>query len=313
MAYNSGYNPDALPAHAEPEQAAQMISYQQRQQQQQQQQQQKPAPVVRPTSHSNPAPFNRPSQVPYQNRPPPPIPQPVMHEHSQHQAYPRPSANSSYNSYNTRPYGPASSPPQPGYGFGPPPTNPPRRSPPVSRPPGTPAPPSGTTDSSLFPLFQAVDKDQNGQLTARELEAALVNGDFTTFDPHTVRMMVRMFDGDGDGAIDFDEFCKLWSFLAAWRNLFDRFDEDRSGYISLDEFSNALTEFGYHLTPSFVSFLFKTYDKSKGGGNMSFDLFVQSCISLKKLTDIFKGYDKDRDGYIMLSFEEFLTEMLRQR
>ena len=40
---------------------------------------------------------------------------------------------------------------------------------------------------------------------------------------------------------------------------------------------------------------------------MSFDLFVQSCISLKKMTDIFKGYDKDRDGYIMLSFEEFLT------
>ena len=40
---------------------------------------------------------------------------------------------------------------------------------------------------------------------------------------------------------------------------------------------------------------------------MSFDLFVQSCISLKKMTDVFKGYDKDRDGYIMLSFEEFLT------
>lgn len=95
--------------------------------------------------------------------------------------------------------------------------------------------------------------------------------------------------------------------MAAWRSLFDRFDEDRSGYISLDEFSNALTEFGYHLSPSFVAFLFKTYDKSKGGGNMSFDLFVQSCISLKKMTDIFKGYDKDRDGYIMLSFEEFLT------
>lgn len=95
--------------------------------------------------------------------------------------------------------------------------------------------------------------------------------------------------------------------MAAWRNLFDRFDEDRSGYISLDEFSNALTEFGYHLSPSFVTFLFKIYDKSKGGGKMSFDLFVQSCISLKKMTDVFKGYDKDRDGYIMLSFEEFLT------
>lgn len=40
---------------------------------------------------------------------------------------------------------------------------------------------------------------------------------------------------------------------------------------------------------------------------MSFDLFVQSCIILKRMTDVFKRYDDDRDGYITLSFEEFLT------
>ena len=49
-----------------------------------------------------------------------------------------------------------------------------------------------------------------------------------------------------------------------------------------------------------------TYDKS-GEGKMSFDLFVQSCIILKRMTDVFKRYDDDRDGYITLSFEEFLT------
>lgn len=42
---------------------------------------------------------------------------------------------------------------------------------------------------------------------------------------------------------------------------------------------------------------------------MSFDLFVQSCIILKRMTDVFKRYDDDRDGYITLSFEEFLTGM----
>ena len=40
---------------------------------------------------------------------------------------------------------------------------------------------------------------------------------------------------------------------------------------------------------------------------MSFDLFVQSCIILKRMTDVFKKYDEDRDGFITLSFEEFLT------
>lgn len=119
-------------------------------------------------------------------------------------------------------------------------------------------------------------------------------------------MMIRMFDVDKTGTINFDEFCGLWSFLAAWRNLFDRFDEDRSGYISFDEYSKALVAFGYRLSSTFVGMLFRTYEKG-GGGNMSFDLFVQSCISLKRMTDVFKRYDVDRDGYITLSFEEFLT------
>ena len=92
----------------------------------------------------------------------------------------------------------------------------------------------------------------------------------------------------------------LWSFLAAWRTLFDRFDADRSGSIQYDEFSEALVAFGYRLSPQFVTILFRTYDK--GGKNaIGFDLFVQACISLKRMTDVFKKYDEDRDGYITLS------------
>lgn len=39
---------------------------------------------------------------------------------------------------------------------------------------------------------------------------ALVNGDWTQFDPQTVKMMIRMFDTDKSGTIGFDEF---WSVL----------------------------------------------------------------------------------------------------
>ena len=115
--------------------------------------------------------------------------------------------------------------------------------------------------------------------------------------------------GNGLALITFDWNSGLWGFLGAWRSLFDRFDEDQSGYISYDEYSNALVSFGYRLSPTFVTLLFRTYDKS-GGNSMSFDLFVQSCIILKRMTDVFKKYDDDRDGYITLSFEEFLTGKL---
>lgn len=129
--------------------------------------------------------------------------------------------------------------------------------------------------------------------------------------------MIRMFDRDGNGVINFDEFVSLWRYLAAWRELFDRFDEDRSGRISLQEFEKALVAFGYRLSPPFVSVIFKTFEsktrqlhgspRSPNMAGMSFDLFVQACISLKRMTDVFKRYDDDRDGYITVSFEEFLT------
>jgi Ca2+-binding EF-hand superfamily protein len=163
----------------------------------------------------------------------------------------------------------------------------------------------------------------SGALSESELGSALVNGDYSAFDPNTVKMMVRMFDRNGDGAIRFDEFVSLWRFLAAWRELFDKFDEDRSGRISLDEFEKALAAFGYRLSRTFVRVVFATFESKgrrrtaasqgspyAGKGGMSFDLFVQACISLKRMTDVFKRYDDDRDGYITVSFEEFLTGKL---
>lgn len=128
--------------------------------------------------------------------------------------------------------------------------------------------------------------------------------------------MVNMFDKDGNGTVGFDEFVSLWRFLAAWRELFERFDEDRSGRISLHEFSNALQAFGYRLSQPFVGVIFSTFEgrgrkTTPGPGmqnyGMSFDLFVQACVSLKRMTDVFKKYDEDRDGYVTLSFEEFLS------
>jgi Ca2+-binding EF-hand superfamily protein len=169
----------------------------------------------------------------------------------------------------------------------------------------------------LFPLFRAANSSHSGSLTEMELGSALVNGDYTSFHPKTVKMMIRMFDRNSSGTISFDEFVSLWRYLAAWRELFDRFDVDRSGRISLREFEDALVAFGYRLSQPFVSVLFTTFEskgrqmngpgKGPGPAGMSFDLFVQACISLRRMTDVFKRYDDDRDGYITVSFEEFLT------
>ncbi|KAI5815440.1 hypothetical protein BZA77DRAFT_248379 [Pyronema omphalodes] len=292
MAYHNA-NPDALPAHAEPEQAAQLMSNNSN---------------YHPTMSQSP----RPQQGGYaQQRPPQGYNQhPQQHYSPQQQHGFQQQQYGGQQGYGQQQqYGG-----QQGYGGqqqytqGPPPQGPHGRPPVQNRPPPTPAPQQGT-NPTLYPLFTAVDKDGSGQLSERELRAALVNGDWTSFDPHTVRMMIRMFDTDRSGTIGFQEFCGLWGFLADWRKLFDRFDTDRSGNISYDEFSNALEAFGYRLSPQFVNTLFRSYDR-RGQNAISFDLFVQSCISLKRMTEVFKKYDHDRVGYITLSFEDFLTGKL---
>ncbi|KAI5786358.1 hypothetical protein DFH27DRAFT_487189 [Peziza echinospora] len=273
MAYRQHANPDALPIHAEPDQAAQILA-------------------------GGGAPQGR--QPPQQQQQNYGRPQPPMNQQYQGQGY---------HQQGPPPQQTFTPPPQHGYGH-PQQMQPPQRAQ-TSRPPPTPAPPQGV-DPTLYPLFKAVDKDGGGQLSEKELRAALVNGDWTSFDPHTVRMMIRMFDTDRSGTIGFNEFCGLWGFLAAWRALFDRFDTDGSGSISYQEFSNALAAFGYRLSPQFVQLLFRSYDK-RGQNAISFDLFVQSCISLKRMTEVFKKYDDDRDGCVAPPLEEFLTEILRQR
>jgi peflin len=184
----------------------------------------------------------------------------------------------------------------------------------------------------LSNIFHAANASRTGHLTTGELGSALVNGDYTPFDPSTVQALMRMFSttpaGQPQGpTLTYSEFQNLWRFLAAWKDLFEKFDEDRSGRITLNEFSNALVAFGYRLSQPFVGLLYHTYndkgmriaDERRGsrgavqGQGMSFDLFVQACVHLKRMTDVFKAYDEDRDGYISVSFEEFLTEILKLR
>ena len=57
-----------------------------------------------------------------------------------------------------------------------------------------------------------------------------------------------------------------------------------------------------------MALLYRTYDR-RGENAISFDLFVQACISLKRMTDVFKKYDEDRDGYITLSLS-VLTSLI---
>lgn len=53
-----------------------------------------------------------------------------------------------------------------------------------------------------------------------------------------------MFDRNGDGQVDFNEFSALWDYVTNWTKCFRSYDRDNSGNIDQHELKTALETFG---------------------------------------------------------------------
>ncbi|KAI8872299.1 EF-hand [Ramicandelaber brevisporus] len=178
------------------------------------------------------------------------------------------------------------------------------------QPPAQQGPPPGA-DPTLWYWFTAVDQDRSGAISADELSAALVNGDFTPFNMETVRLMLNMFDSDGDGTINFQEFCGLWRYIEDWKKCFRSFDTDGSGTIDQFELFDALKRFGFNVSRGFVEHAVRKFDRKEGkpgqqSGTLTFDSFIQVCVTVRTLTEAFRRFDTDGDGWVNLSYDQFL-------
>lgn len=60
--------------------------------------------------------------------------------------------------------------------------------------------------------------------------------------------LIRVFDKDGSGQIEFREYCALHQFLNAMQNAFFAADRDRSGYIDANEMFAAVSGAGFQLS-----------------------------------------------------------------
>ncbi|XP_015432139.1 PREDICTED: programmed cell death protein 6 isoform X2 [Dufourea novaeangliae] len=157
----------------------------------------------------------------------------------------------------------------------------------------------------LWDVFQRVDKDRSGAITADELQQALSNGTWTPFNPETIRLMIGMFDKQQKGTVSFEEFGALWKYVTDWQNCFRSFDRDNSGNIDRNELKTALINFGYRLSDHIIDTLIRKYDRA-GHGTIYFDDFIQCCIVLYTLTAAFRQLDTDLDGVITIHYEQFL-------
>uniref|UniRef100_A0A8D3EG14 Programmed cell death 6 n=1 Tax=Scophthalmus maximus TaxID=52904 RepID=A0A8D3EG14_SCOMX len=129
---------------------------------------------------------------------------------------------------------------------------------------------------------------------------------WTPFNPVTVRSIISMFDRENKGGVNFNEFAGVWKYITDWQNIFRTYDRDNSGFIDKNELKQALTGFGYRLSDQFYSTLIEKFDRQRKG-QVAFDDFIQCCIVLQRLTDVFRRYDTDQDGWIQVSYEQYLS------
>ncbi|GAA97068.1 hypothetical protein E5Q_03743 [Mixia osmundae IAM 14324] len=218
--------------------------------------------------------------------------------------------------YSNQPQGgygrPQNGPPPPGQrpppngGYPPPPTQHHHRPPPAQEP--------QDHNDELAMWFKAVDRNNSGSIDANELQAALVNGDWTTFDVDTTKFLMTLFDPNRRGTIDYQGFCGVWDYIKQWQGIFKRFDQDRSGTIEGRELGAALNQFGYNLSPALIQLLERKYGSLSASGRSSgipFDRFVRCCVVVKTLSDSFRAEDRQGQGSAMLSYEKFMTIVLQ--
>lgn len=140
-------------------------------------------------------------------------------------------------------------------------------------------------DMDLRELFDSVDTNKSGKISARELGNALSNFDKTRFQNSTIGLLIHLFGSRKTRTINFEQFVELWEYLLTYRKLFVQADMNMSGDISFGEFLRILEQIEFHLEIDITLDLFLRYShKTNGGaGSLKFDCFIEILELLRKL------------------------------
>eukprot|EP00594_Rhizosolenia_setigera_P012537 CAMPEP_0178964972 /NCGR_PEP_ID=MMETSP0789-20121207/15995_1 /TAXON_ID=3005 /ORGANISM="Rhizosolenia setigera, Strain CCMP 1694" /LENGTH=171 /DNA_ID=CAMNT_0020649849 /DNA_START=68 /DNA_END=583 /DNA_ORIENTATION=+ len=133
--------------------------------------------------------------------------------------------------------------------------------------------------------FNLFDTDGSGTIDPKELKTAMQSLGFEAKN-QTIYQMIADIDQDGKGEIDFDEFLDLMTARMSDKDskediakVFNLFDDDRTGFITLQNLKRVASELGETMSDS-------------------------------ELLEMIERADTDQDG--MISLDEFHSIMTRK-
>jgi len=178
-----------------------------------------------------------------------------------------------------------------------------------------PVAPPYTQDDEHLAWFTAIDQDNSGQVSAEELQSALISGyGGKRFSSQTVKYLMSVFDLDDSGEIGIEEFKPLWDYVKQWREMFESFDYNQDGIIDAAELSSALGHYNLKVGPLVVNSLINKYGTHHGNNSppqIELDRFVCACVVVQQMSALYDRCGAGRAGAMEVSRDEFLLTILR--
>ncbi|RVW92139.1 putative calcium-binding protein CML35 [Vitis vinifera] len=145
---------------------------------------------------------------------------------------------------------------------------------------------SSDIQTELVHAFKMIDRDGDGKITKRELEALLSRVGVEPPSEEEIMMMLSEVDRDGDGCISLEEFGAISSAFGPacdteLRDAFCFFDTDRDGKITAEELNQVFAAIG------------------------------DDRCTLEDCQRMIAGVDKNGDGFVC--FEDFSRMMEQQQ
>mmetsp|Transcript_16269 Transcript_16269/g.24262 ORF Transcript_16269/g.24262 Transcript_16269/m.24262 type:complete len:235 (+) Transcript_16269:52-756(+) len=156
--------------------------------------------------------------------------------------------------------------------------------------------------AELRKWFMSVDINRDGSITAVELQNLAFGGRPLGFD--TALKLVKVFDKDFSGTIDFYEYATLHKFIQSMQKAFAVADSDRNGTLDAREIHGALRASGFMLSFQAVNAMHRKYNKR--GYGVSFPDFLSMAADIALLRSKFEWMDKQRQGYVTINLDQLI-------
>ena len=87
---------------------------------------------------------------------------------------------------------------------------------------------------------------------------------------------------------------------------FEYFDTDRGGTLDLNELTQALHRSGYQLSQYAIQGIVQRFDIDRSG-SFSYDEYIGICVYLGAIRNLFAFYDPQRTGTVHMTFDQLVA------